>query len=261
MNRSKDTKKITPLISSLPITTELKDGEVAVVCVKDILREKTLQVRIKLDPKTVDRYASAYLSGAEMPPIQVAKVNSALVLIDGWHRIAALEKLGSPYAEAVIIETTIQEAAWLAAKANIAHGLPLKKSEIKNAFKAYVKGKQYLDARGKLKSYRTMAQELGGVVHYTTIRNWMRHYFPRLSALFNDKDGYLGTGKRGPTWIKYELMKLNPVSITSDALYQAQAAFKAVDDEADRGRLIEQAEEILTTMKSYPHSMPEPSDY
>jgi len=113
------------------------------VVLSRLVRNPNLQVRRKLDQATINRYVEVLKAGNEMPPIKVAIINEAPVLIDGWHRVAAMEQLGLRDAEAIVQQATEKEAFWLAAKANLEHGLPLKKSELREVFRAYVKARQH----------------------------------------------------------------------------------------------------------------------
>src|SRR5690242_16036490 len=76
----------------------------------DIVRHERFQIRKKLDKGTVSRYASSYNSGCKMPPVTVAKIRLGFVLVDGFHRIAALEKLGVDTVAADIVEATMDKA-------------------------------------------------------------------------------------------------------------------------------------------------------
>jgi ParB-like chromosome segregation protein Spo0J len=73
------------------------------VLISTLLRDPRFQVRKKLDAHTVSRYASAFSSGRPMPPIKVARIEGALVVVDGWHRLAALERIGRHEVEAEIM--------------------------------------------------------------------------------------------------------------------------------------------------------------
>lgn len=64
----------------------------------------------------------------------------------------------------------------MAASANLTHGPPLKSSEVRAAFRVYIQTKQHRKGKGRLKSFREMAQELGR--SHNTIRNWMTEDFP-----------------------------------------------------------------------------------
>jgi len=157
---------------------------VITLALEDIGRLDELQVRNKQDNATINAYMTSYKNGAEMPPVKVARINGGYFLVDGWHRVAALERLNEYQVEAVVVASTIEEARAYAATANLLHGLPLKKGELRNALKLYIKCKRHKNEYGVLKSYREMEEELGKRIPYSTIRKWIRQDFP---ALFRAK--------------------------------------------------------------------------
>lgn len=175
------------------------DEATAKVRIADLLRDGAYQVRQKLEPGTVARYAQAYRSEAPMPPVRAMRLpGGALILIDGWHRVAALESLREHSVECAIVDGNEREALWEAAKANLTHGLPLRRGEFRQVFRAYVRAgqcrKRQGKAKGPLKSYREIAAELGGVVSYSAVRRWMMQDFPRVAAQMAAEDLPLTTG-------------------------------------------------------------------
>ncbi len=145
------------------------DGEL--ISIKRIVRDYRYQVREKLDPHTVTKYIGIYAKGNEMDAARIVKAGTKLTLVDGWHRVAAQERIGRKKVKARVIEGTEKEARWMAAAANLHHGLPLKRAEMRNVFRAYVEAGQYKEANGKLKSYRQIATEIGGVISHTSVMN------------------------------------------------------------------------------------------
>jgi hypothetical protein len=191
----------------------------------------------------VRRYASVYKSGAEMPPIRAALVDGVLFVVDGWHRVAALERVGAATATVEIIQCGARDALWLAARANLQHGLPLKAKEVRQAFRAYVKARQHRTRRG-VKSYREIAHDLGGIKSYSTIRNWMIRDFPHIAR---EMGGDEGAGAGGlDEWDLEEGYK----TTVRTKLAEAQAAMRGVKDPEARGELIALAEEALEAMKA-----------
>ncbi|MYL24080.1 hypothetical protein GLV89_09850 [Halomonas alkaliantarctica] len=150
------------------------------------------QVRRRLDPPTISRYENALKSGASLPPVTVAKVDGVFILVDGYHRVAARERLGEMVLEAKVIETTREGALGMAATANLSHGLPLKNSEIREVFRMYIRARKHIVGRGKLKSYREIGQEIGKPK--STIHNWMRKDFPRIAQRYGGNEEFSGDG-------------------------------------------------------------------
>jgi len=82
---------------------------------------------------TIDRYAEIYDQGDTLPPLTAYRVDDALLLVDGWHRLAAHQQLGRATAEVAIYAHGTRTTALLAAiAANQAHGLPLRYADRAN---------------------------------------------------------------------------------------------------------------------------------
>lgn len=163
------------------------------VSLTQLVRSPEYQVRKRLDLPTVSRYETAMKAGHEFPAVKVAKVGETLILVDGFHRAAARERLGEEWITAEVVETTEDEAKWMAASANLRHGLPLTNSEIRETFRVYVRTKQYLTSNGrKTKPYREIAQEVGK--QHTTVRNWMREDFPHIFRRYAGAEDFVGEG-------------------------------------------------------------------
>lgn len=151
----------------------------------NIIKHGPLQVRRKLDPAAVKRYAEMTKAGSEPPPIKVGRVRGRLYLLDGWHRIEAgalrtTVTLDGEEVCALVADMSQQEALWLAAQANLAHGVRYKGPELHGVFKAFIRAKQHVKADGSTMSYREIAPMIGKP--HTTIRTWMLRYFPKLAA-------------------------------------------------------------------------------
>lgn len=218
------------------------NAEPRTVQIADLVLNPAFQVRSRTNPATVENYRQVYKSGGEMPPIQVAVVNGAACVVDGWHRIEAARKLGWHAMPAIITTATESEALWSAAQANLKHGLPLKPAEHRRVFLAYVKTNHHLDHRGRLKSYREIGADLGKP--HTTIRNWMIKHFPKIARELSDDD----TGGR-----KGGLMESPRVSFADHAtehLKAALAAARGVDNPEERRALVELAREVLVVIEN-----------
>lgn len=157
------------------------------IVLAQLCRSPEFQVRSKLCQSTIHRYAAAMKAGQLLPPLSVALVDGVPCLVDGYHRAAAMELLGQDTAEAVVITTSKLEAQWMAAKANMHHGLPLKSKELRQAFRVYIRTGQHRKGRGKRKSLREIGQEIGR--SHNTIRNWMARDFPKLAKEYGQEHG------------------------------------------------------------------------
>src|SRR5690606_2485769 len=133
-------------------------------------------------------------------------------------------------------------ALWMAAKANLTHGLPLKSREVRTVFRAYMKaGKNRRN--GELQSYREIAQDLGNRVTYTTVRNWMMTDYPHVARQMGWEDRRLN----------FDAPDVEAVDTMAEAVMQsldnARAAFRGVEDSDTRQRLLQQARLTLEAME------------
>jgi len=222
----KKIKQVVPDIRTIPIL--------------NIVRNQDFQIRNRTDPKTVQRYADAMKAGAVFPPVTLAAFDGMKVLVDGWHRVAAVEALGLREIEAKIVPSTRKEAIWLAGQANLTHGLQLKQSEYRHVFRAFVKADKHRRENGSLLSYRDIAKEIGKP--HTTIRYWTMKDFPKL---FREMSGQEGHEQAGGL---HEEEREKPTH--ADELLAALAEeFQGSVDPEYRGRIIGQLENMVERMK------------
>jgi hypothetical protein len=112
--------------------------------------------------ETVKLYASHYENGVNMPPPEVWLVGERHLLVDGFHRMEALDLIHNhePYAvEVVLVVGTLEDALLRATEANTTHGRPLTKRDRDKAMGRYLS----LSA----KSYNEIGRILG--VHASTV--------------------------------------------------------------------------------------------
>lgn len=212
-----------------------------VLPISSILRLPKYQFR-PLDHGFVRRYASAMRVEEELPPVQIAELNGAYILVDGWHRVAAAESIGRKEIAATVEPVASEEEAlWLAAKANVKHGLPLKAKEFRSVFRAYVSAKRHRLPGGGFKSYRDIAAELGGAKSFTTIRNWMEKDYP---PIFRAMGGAEPFERQEPT--EAVSPEAGLVAAVYDALQTARAAMQGVTDEYLRGEVVSAIEGLLS---------------
>jgi hypothetical protein len=210
--------------------------------IKQIARDAKFQVRNKLNEGTVKRYENNYRSGREMPPVKVALVKNVPILVDGWHRLRALENLGKAHVEAEVQKATRREALWMAASANLDHGLPLKQRELRAVFRAYIRADRHVLPTGNLKSYREIAADLGKP--HGTIYNWMKKDFPRVAAQLSGDGGGIGGLPEEPLDAAS-----SHVAAARTAMAKLTAAFSGTSDAADRGMIIDELETALSQMR------------
>lgn len=211
------------------------------------------QIRLKPDKATVERYRQCYKAEVPMPPIKVALVDGAPVLVDGFHRVEAMRRVGIISTEALVAEATRTEARWMAAEANLAHGLPLKPSEVRRVFKAYVRARKHYAGKGKLKSYRTIAQDIGR--HFTTIRAWMLEDFPKIAEQYSgEQPGHAEGGLK-------EKQKASFREITTARLVEAVAASRGILSPQERAEVIREFQEATKAVAEGGPWTPEEEDF
>lgn len=64
------------------------------VQIADIVRDARLQCRVEVQQETVRAYAELLKDGTELPPVSLLRVDEQLLLVDGWHRVAAAQAAG-----------------------------------------------------------------------------------------------------------------------------------------------------------------------
>ncbi len=218
------------------------------VAISDLVLLSEMQVRTKIDLGTVKRYAQAMAAGNQFPPILVGAHGDALLLLDGFHRVRACRSRGERHIAAEVRKVaTLEEARWIAARANLTHGLPYKLSERRRTFKVYVGASQHRQggrSREPLKSYRQMSADLG--VPHTTLRNWMRKDFPSVFAAIGGIDeGFVSPGGLADN----EPLSARMARQAGDALDSATAAITGVTDPRDRAWLLEKVEALKNALR------------
>ncbi|RUL88576.1 ParB/RepB/Spo0J family partition protein [Tautonia sociabilis] len=119
--------------------------------VDEIVLDPNLNLRDRLDPEAVERYAE---SVEDLPPVTVFDVDGQWLLADGFHRHAAFVSRNKPRIPSRVVGGTYQEALQHAALANLTHGLPLRRQERRRAVEIRLR----LDPE---RSDRQLSRELG----------------------------------------------------------------------------------------------------
>jgi len=235
-------------------------GNLTTVGLRNILRLPEMQPRIKgCDRATVDRYEKAMRSSGtdNFPPITLALFNGSYILVDGWHRMDALERLGEWQTIAdVRIAKSLAEARLWAFQANQKHGLPLTDKDRREMFRAYITSRAHHMEIGRarrirLKSYREMEEELG--LPKSTLARWMRQDFPAVARSLAERDGS-PAGMRGG---KRTGAKLNSLASSArKSLDAAAAAIPGVTEATDRFELLQKARAIVEILEHGPLEEP-----
>lgn len=102
----------------------MKEGtRIVSVKIASIKMDSELQPREAITDEAVEEYAEAMKAGVEFPPCVVVKQGKTHWLCDGFHRVAAAKRIKRKAVECEVIEGNKQQAIWLAAAANLTHGV------------------------------------------------------------------------------------------------------------------------------------------
>jgi ParB-like chromosome segregation protein Spo0J len=93
------------------------------VPVAQITMDKALQPRAALTGDAVSEYAEVMSEGGEMPPCTVVYDGRTYWLCDGFHRVTAAQRLKWKNIRCEVIEGDREYAMWMAAAANLKHGV------------------------------------------------------------------------------------------------------------------------------------------
>ena len=99
----------------------------------ELVLDAGTQVRAALNQRVVAEYADRMCSRAEFPPVVVFKSSQGNLLVDGFHRVAAKQKMGSEGIVAEVHEGTIVDAVAYALEANTTHGLRMSNADKRRA--------------------------------------------------------------------------------------------------------------------------------
>lgn len=222
---------------------------VASVRLSNIVFDETLWVRLRFDGAALRRYSDALKAGQEFPPVELARLDGGLFLVDGAHRVEAYRLAGLDEISARISDMTRAEVQWASASRNMKHGVPLRRPEKRRVFAAYMAAGRYKVGRSKYKSYRDMGEDLG--IPFSTLRNWMREGHRAIYDAIGDKS----PSRHGPS-----NPELPPVRMNAHYLTQAKAAIESarafagvMDCPLAMGELVSELEVALQEAKSRPH--------
>lgn len=234
---------------SSPGASAPKNAVTRTLRVDALVMDRTMQARTKLNEATIADYARVYQDGEGLPPIVVAMVDGVPLVVDGWHRVAALRHINRQEIAAEVVEASRDGALLLAMMANLKHGLPLKPREkgaaVRRALGAYLAARKHLKGQGQCKSLREITADLGNHVSHNTIRKWLWEDHPKTAEYWWGKDKLPIPGGTAPK----KPPVFSPGNTCADSIGNALAAFQGVHDPVERGALIARMEEALKEMK------------
>lgn len=107
--------------------------------ISSIQRDTSIQTRAEINMETVNSYADKMTDGVVFDPVTLYGTADECWIGDGWHRIMAAEQIGALDIPATLKDGTSEDALWYAMGANKAHGLPMKRGDVKRAVELAVK--------------------------------------------------------------------------------------------------------------------------
>jgi hypothetical protein len=138
-----------------------------VVEIASLIRDDHLLPREGVDQETVAEYAEAMQEeGANFPPVHaIEEIQSgALLLVDGWHRVAAAER-GFTSLYARVRKGTWDDAAEVAAAANAKHGRRRTSADKRKAVKMLLALPKWAQASDReIAKHCTVSHDLVGAV-------------------------------------------------------------------------------------------------
>ena len=123
------------------------------------LRQQAEAIRAEINMETVNSYAEAMTEGAKFPPVVLFGTEGKCWIGDGWHRVMAAEQIDAMDIPAELRDGGKDDALWYAMGANKAHGLPMKRGDVKRAVELAVK-------TWPNKSQREIAEQVGCTKQY-----------------------------------------------------------------------------------------------
>lgn len=221
------------------------------------------QVRRRgLNTDTVKRYASILLGGGVLPLPKAVRAKHAgqFILIDGFHRIAAMRMNKHDSTDLEVIPCTFssnEELRVLAFEANAQHGLPLTAAEHRDWFKAYIKANRFKKPNGKAKSLREIGREFG--IPHTTVARRLERDFKRLYERWWGNEELSFTGKTGGLR-KQEMTAADKIKTNFEeslTLINQLEALGSTRVSELRGELLQQAETIAEICKGKGYTLPD----
>jgi len=120
------------------VVSDEDDGDVALLSVQQLLSNSLVDPRRHLDLDRVQRYTQLL---DELPPITVFRLeDQTLLLVDGYHRVAAAQEAGRATVDADIRAGTRAEAVQFAAEVAVRQG-GFSDEQAREAIKRYSGGR------------------------------------------------------------------------------------------------------------------------
>jgi uncharacterized ParB-like nuclease family protein len=164
----------------------------------EIRREVSLQMRARIDPKTVKEYREALQNGAKFPPVVTIFSGVYYYLVDGWHRFEAYSAEGIVDIQADVYEGSYRSAQLYALSANATHGLRRTNKDKKRAVTLMLEDDEWAQW-----SDQNIAAHCG--VSPTTVGKYRSSYLSNLERCDNS---FVRTVTRGGTTYQQDTSRI-----------------------------------------------------
>lgn len=122
-----------------------KVGKSASIAISKIVRCAETQMRTRINDDVIERYAAERKAGAKFPDVVVfgPDENGVYVLADGFHTVAAYEKVGETKIGCTVYAGGLRDAILHSVGANAAHGLPRTEADRTKAVMTLLSDKEW----------------------------------------------------------------------------------------------------------------------
>jgi hypothetical protein len=200
----RSTEGISGAIPSKSRTIELNLSE--------IRKDERMQGRVSLNFDIIHEYAALIEVGVEFPPVRAWFDGTVYWLADGFHRIAAFEKIGATKIRVEVLQGSASEAQWDSYGCNAKHGLRRNRSDLEVVIR------RALDhPMGRQLSNSHIARHLG--VPEATFRRWRKRLSPPC-----DEDRRLAT--RGVVTYAIRTSNIGKSSTSARSVTQSKAQLR-----------------------------------
>jgi uncharacterized ParB-like nuclease family protein len=188
-----------------------------------------------------------FRSGGDLEPVRVARINKALYLVDGFHRLQAARAAGRETIAANVARMSLEEARGYALLANTKHGKRLSPKDKAHIFARYVELGRHLDAHGTVKACRAIAAELNQVYSHETVRTKLKGLGIEMDEAVEYPGGYKAWGSGGgdegelaqevedEAWGALEAFRAAGAAMEPVGLQELLGAARELVDALDRG--------------------------
>jgi phage terminase small subunit/uncharacterized ParB-like nuclease family protein len=223
------------------------------LAVADLQVDAAIQPRASLTPNVITEYATLYAEADDhepLPPLDVFELDGGYYVSDGFHRVAAAQRVHRPAVLCRVYQGTKQDAIRHAALANLKRGLPYNATD-----RTQVLERLLHDPVVRQRSDRQLAAEMG-LSHMTVYR--ARQRLVHIATLTQELTAQPTTATTPAARRHEQLATFLDLPVEQVALLAKHRAVESPDvirdiarDMADRGRNVQQAKADTAKFLTY----------